>query len=191
MRVFKVEKVKKDLAKALSGTCSKEKGRAFISKIYYDAGEKKLVSTNGRTMLIVDSSRFIPIDDEENGSFELIGDNLIEVSMNEKFPDWKRVIPSDGVINNRYTINPDVKKFKAKTMAGMICLLTGYIFNLDDKEVMAGMELYSNFQSIGWNGNAVSAIKINGAGFMYIFMPMAACLEKTFTKEEIQEKEAI
>lgn len=191
MRVFKVEKVKKDLAKALSATCSKEKSsRISLTRIYYDAVEKKLVSTNGRTMLIVDSDRFIPVDDEENGFFELIGDNLIEVSMNEKFPDWKRVVPSDGVINNYYSITPD-KKFKAKTMAGMICLLTGYIFNLDDKEVTAGMELYSTFQSIGWNGNAVSAIKINGAGFMYILMPMAACLEKTFTKEEIQEKEAI
>lgn len=191
MRVFKVRKEKRNLAKALSATCSREKGRTFISKIYYDAGEKKLVATNGRTMLIADSTNFILFDDEENGFFELIGDNLIEVSMNVKFPDWKSAVPSNGAINNQYSINPDTKRFKAKMMAGMICLLTGYIFNLDDKEIMAGMELYSTFQSIGWNSNAISAIKINGAGFMYILMPMAACVEKTFTKEEIQEKEAI
>ena len=178
MRVFKVGKVEKDLAKALRGTCCKEKKRAFISKIYYDAKEKKLVSTNGRAMLIVDSSRLIPVDDEEDGFFELVGDNLIEVSMSEKFPNWKRAIPSDEVINNRYAVNSVAKILKAKTMAGMICLLTERIFNLDDKGIMAGMELYNGFQAIGWNDNAASAIKISGAGFMYVVMPLQICLER-------------
>ncbi len=189
MRVYEVKKNKKEVVKALSGICSSNPNtRQYIQHIFYDAANKKLVATDGTVMLIVDSIGIV--DGEENGFFDLMKDTLIEKECNEKFPNYERVIPADGKLENMRDIYHPLGSFKEISYAIMISMLTGHIFNVDRKPVAACFKLYAQFEQVAWSVDNALPIKITGKEFMLLLQPYRTDINNYF-KPVYKESEEI
>lgn len=92
---FSKRKSELSYLKALQSCVSKDSLRSYLSAIYYDKEEKKLVATDGRVLLVKDWSQF-PKDCEvlETSMFwKLVGKSLYSTAPCDHFVSWKRVIP--------------------------------------------------------------------------------------------------
>lgn len=126
-----------DYIKSLMASISKDETRPYLHYVYYDAELKRMISTDGRTLVSLDSSFFIGLD--ESGLYVVDKDgNTFKTNQSLRFPDYKRALPSEDSIKTTITVNiPYVKSSSKKNDTKITLLDNGnlIISNIKDTPV--------------------------------------------------------
>ena len=126
MKAIAIGKMQKAFMKALQGCVETSKTRPMLNHIYHDEEKHRLVSTNGKCMLVLD----IP----ENGFWQKLREELagikyldykdkmlVESECGFNYPQYERVIPKvEG--NKNYRRVERMPNFASGTVSGAVDL---------------------------------------------------------------------
>lgn len=119
-RVFKMkDKNEMKIAKTMTKICSDEPTRKFLNFIHFDVATKNFVATDGCSMLVVSAANLINENNnglDHDGYFELSGDRFCEIKDQGKYPDFRRAVPTNSVLDTFY----DYESRKGMKAAGRI-----------------------------------------------------------------------
>lgn len=153
MRTIEIPKMHQPLYQALDSVKAKNSGRVFIEVIYWDAKNKALVSTNGRSILVC---RYKDLENkfgDTDGYFIYNKPFMIETTLPKtmSFPQWQRVVPNynsamrDEIYKPKkaqgtYMKKGIAKKYAPYFMMNVVTYGTGKIFDPELFDMIKGID---------------------------------------------------
>ena len=168
----------------------KDLRRLYLSKIFYDFENKRIVATNGKALISFDSNFITELDDFNKTGFDcfieykagllIIYEKITERSI---YPNYKRVIPeSSRLKNGNLFFDFSSKKSMYLEMVN-ICLYTETPLNIEYLEKMKGYSYKISVLNEMDRQTRPVVITEGNNKFFVILMPFEKSFEKTIMNE--------